>query len=52
LNIRRLPAREKASKLAHLTRLDGKIRGFLAVVMSQLEWKQTRTCALVALSVR
>ena len=52
LIIRRLAGSDNETKLTELTELDSKIRSFLSVVMDQLEWKQTRTCALVALCVR
>lgn len=52
LTIKRLPASDKESKLSQVAALDCKIRGFLGVVMAQLEWQQARTCALVSLCVR
>ena len=52
LIIRRLAGSDNETKLTELTELDSKIRSFLSLVMDQLEWKQTRTCALVALCVR
>ena len=48
----RLPSSSKDTKLAMLTELDSKIRNCLEIVMNELEWWQTLSCALVALCVR
>jgi hypothetical protein len=52
LIIKRLGGSDNETKLTELTELDSKIRSFLSVVMDELEWKQTRACALVALCIR
>ena len=52
LFIMRLTASDKETKLAELTELDSKIRSFLEVVMSELDWRQTLICGHVALCVR
>ncbi|KAF2802621.1 uncharacterized protein BDZ99DRAFT_454620 [Mytilinidion resinicola] len=41
-----------ATKLAALAALDAQVRGFLAVVVGELEWRHTLSCVPVALCVR